>query len=84
MSLSLDDLTAEIHEYHNRIEQVLSGMDRVFIQIERRVATLEEQLGTLAAAVTGDADLDIVHNAAAELSNVRTDIAASRKDLKGK
>jgi hypothetical protein len=62
MSLSLDDLKAEINEYHNRIEEVLNGMDAVIVQQGKRISTLEGQLaalGDLAAALSDEAEIII-------------------------
>lgn len=61
MSLSLDDLKAEIDEYHNRIEEVLSGMSAVIDRLERRVVTLEGQLASVAAALSDEPELITPH-----------------------
>lgn len=41
MSLTLDDLNAELREYFARVEEVLSGMDAVVAKLQDRVAALE-------------------------------------------
>lgn len=61
MSLTLEDLKAEIDEYHNRIEEVLSGMSTVIDRLERRVATLEGQLASVAAAFSEEPELITPH-----------------------
>ncbi len=57
--MGIDELKAEINEYHLRIEEVLSGMDGVIQSLqhkvddtERRVTTLEGQLAALAEALS--------------------------------
>lgn len=57
--MAVDDLKAEITEYHIRIEEVLSGMDAMIQKLQRRadgaeqrVTTLEGQLAALAEALS--------------------------------
>lgn len=40
--MAIDDLKAEITQYHLQVEEVLSGMDRVLTDIGNRLKQLEQ------------------------------------------
>lgn len=58
MSLTLEDLKGELRENHQRIEEVLSGMDNYIVMLEKRIQTLEGQLAAIVAAFSDDAELE--------------------------
>lgn len=47
MSLSLNDLKAELRENYFRVEEVLSGMDQYIVTLEKRVINQEKRIGAL-------------------------------------
>ena len=40
--MGIDDLKAEITQYHLQVEEVLSGMDRVLTEFDHRLKKLEQ------------------------------------------
>jgi hypothetical protein len=56
MSLSLEDIKGELRENYLRTEEVLSGMDAYVLQLEKRLALLEDRIGVMEGAIYADDD----------------------------
>ena len=74
------DLSSELTEYHLRVEEVLSGMDRLLTDLANRVDRAERQLtqlrsqGAHSASHGDDARLDALEERVAALGLAVSDL----------